>query len=387
MSYSRDLSFIYYNPTKIIFGEGSIKEIGIEAEALGGTRAVVVTDRGVVEAGLAGEVEEALGRKYVGTFDGAVQDSGFHIVNEGAKFAREAGADTIVSVGGGSSIDTAKGISILLKEGGQMQDYSGFQLLSRPQTPHIAVPTTAGTGSEATYAAVVKDWENNEKILFCDNHIIPRVAILDPLLTAGLPPPLTASTGIDALTHAIEALHALQAEPIADAMALQAIRLITAYLPRCVANGDDLFARGQQQIAALMAGVAFSNAQLGLVHAMAHSLGALFNVPHGLANSLLLPHVMLYNLESCAERYLLVAEAMGLATAGLDEEGAARLAVNAVQELTRKIGLPQRLREAGVPEEGLAEAAELSLSDGSIIYNPRPVFEADEVLALFREAW
>ncbi len=387
MSYSRDLSFIYYNPTKIIFGEGSIKEIGIEVEALGGTRAVVVTDRGVVEAGLAGEVEEALGRKYVGTFDGAVQDSGFHIVNEGAKFAREAGADTIVSVGGGSSIDTAKGISILLKEGGQMQDYSGFQLLSRPQTPHIAVPTTAGTGSEATYAAVVKDWENNEKILFCDNHIIPRVAILDPLLTAGLPPPLTASTGIDALTHAIEALHALQAEPIADAMALQAIRLITAYLPRCVANGDDLFARGQQQIAALMAGVAFSNAQLGLVHAMAHSLGALFNVPHGLANSLLLPHVMLYNLESCAERYLLVAEAMGLATAGLDEEGAARLAVNAVQELTRKIGLPQRLREAGVPEEGLAEAAELSLSDGSIIYNPRPVFEADEVLALFREAW
>jgi len=298
MSYSRDLSFIYYNPTKIIFGEGSIKEIGIEAEALGGTRAVVVTDRGVVEAGLAGEVEEALGRKYVGTFDGAVQDSGFHIVNEGAKFAREAGADTIVSVGGGSSIDTAKGISILLKEGGQMQDYSGFQLLSRPQTPHIAVPTTAGTGSEVTYAAVVKDWENNEKILFCDNHIIPRVAILDPLLTAGLPPPLTASTGIDALTHAIEALHALQAEPIADAMALQAIRLIAAYLPRCVANGDDLFARGQQQIAALMAGVAFSNAQLGLVHAMAHSLGALFNVPHGLANSLLLPHVMLYNLES-----------------------------------------------------------------------------------------
>ncbi|MDI9458045.1 MAG: iron-containing alcohol dehydrogenase [Bacillota bacterium] len=387
MSYSRDLSFIYYNPTKIIFGEGSIKEIGIEVEALGGTRAVVVTDRGVVEAGLAGEVEEALGRKYVGTFDGAVQDSGFHIVNEGAKFAREAGADTIVSVGGGSSIDTAKGISILLKEGGQMQDYSGFQLLSRPQTPHIAVPTTAGTGSEVTYAAVVKDWENNEKILFCDNHIIPRVAILDPLLTAGLPPPLTASTGIDALTHAIEALHALQAEPIADAMALQAIRLIAAYLPRCVANGDDLFARGQQQIAALMAGVAFSNAQLGLVHAMAHSLGALFNVPHGLANSLLLPHVMLYNLESCAERYLLVAEAMGLATAGLDEEGAARLAVNAVQELTRKIGLPQRLREAGVPEEGLAEAAELSLSDGSIIYNPRPVFEADEVLALFREAW
>ena len=387
MAYDRDLSFIYYNPTKIIYGEKSIKEVGLEIEALGGSRAVVVTDRGVVEAGLAGKVEEALGRKHAGTFDRAIQDSGFHIVNEGAEFAREAGADVIVSVGGGSAIDTAKGMSILLTEGGQLQDYSGFQLLTRPQMPHIAIPTTAGTGSEVTYAAVIKNWETNEKILFCDHHIIPRVAILDPLLTAGLPPHLTASTGMDALTHAIEALHALQREPVADAMALHAIRLIAAYLPRCVQQGDDLVARGQQQIAALMGGVAFGNAQIGLVHAMAHSVGALFEVPHGLANSILLPHVMLFNLESCADRYALVAQAMGLDTRNLSEEDAARAAADAVWELTRQIGLPQRLREAGVPEEGLAAAADLSLSDGSIVYNPRPVFEAEEVLALYREAW
>ena len=188
---------IYYNPTKIIYGEKSIKEVGLEIEALGGSRAVVVTDRGVVEAGLAGKVEEALGRKHAGTFDRAIQDSGFHIVNEGAEFAREAGADVIVSVGGGSAIDTAKGMSILVTEGGQLQDYSGFQLLTRPQMPHIAIPTTAGTGSEVTYAAVIKNWETNEKILFCDHYIIPGVAILDPLLTAGLPPHLTASTGMD----------------------------------------------------------------------------------------------------------------------------------------------------------------------------------------------
>ncbi len=387
MAYDRDLSFIYYNPTKIIFGEKSIKEVGLEIEALGGSRTVVITDRGVVEAGLAGKVEEALGRKHAGTFDRAIQDSGFHIVNEGAEFAREVDADVIVSVGGGSAIDTAKGMSILLKEGGQMEDYSGFQLLTRPQTPHIAIPTTAGTGSEVTYAAVIKNWETNEKILFCDHHIIPGVAILDPLMTAGLPPHLTASTGMDALTHAIEALHALQREPVADAMALHAIRLIAEYLPRSVLQGDDLVARGQQQIAALMGGVAFGNAQIGLVHAMAHSVGALFEVPHGLANSILLPHVMLFNLESCADRYALVAQAMGLDRRKLSDEDAARAAADAVWELTRQIGLPQRLRETGVPEEGLAAAADLSLSDGSIVYNPRPVFEAEEVLAIYREAW
>jgi aldehyde dehydrogenase (NAD+) len=387
LAYDRDLSFIYYNPTKVVFGENSVREVALEIDALGGSRAVVVTDRGVVEAGLAGKVEEALGRKHAATYDRVIQDSGYHIVNEGAEFARDAGADIIVSVGGGSVIDTAKGMSILLKEGGRMEDYSGFQMLSRPQTPHIAVPTTAGTGSEVTYAAVIKNWETNEKMLFCDYHIIPNVAILDPLLTAGLPPVLTASTGMDALTHAIEALHALQREPIADAMALHAIRLISEYLPRCVEQGNDLVARGQQQIAALMGGVAFGNAQIGLVHAMAHSVGALFKVPHGLANSILLPHVMLFNLESCADRYALVAQAMGLDTRKLSDEEAARAAADAIWELTRRMGLPQRLREAGVMEEGLAAAADLSLSDGSIVYNPRPVFEVEEVLAIYREAW
>jgi len=387
LAYDRDLSFIYYNPTKVIFGENSVKEVALEVEALGGTRAVVVTDRGVVEAGLAARGEAALGRKHAATFDRVIQDSGFHIVNEGAELAREAGADIIVSVGGGSVIDTGKGMSILLKEGGRLEDYSGFQMLTRPQTPHIAIPTTAGTGSEVTYAAVIKNWDTNEKMLFCDYHIIPSVAILDPTMTAGLPPALTASTGMDALTHAIEALHALQREPIADAMALHAIRLIWEYLPRCVEQGDDLVARGQQQIAALMAGVAFSNAQIGLVHAMAHSVGALFKVPHGLANSILLPHVMLFNLECCADRYALVAQAMGLNTCDVSDEAAGRAAAEAIWELTRRMGLPQRLREAGVPEEGLAAAAELSLSDGSIVYNPRLVFEAEEVLAIFREAW
>jgi alcohol dehydrogenase len=260
-------------------------------------------------------------------------------------------------------------------------------LLTRPQTPHIAIPTTAGTGSEVTYAFVLKDYEKNQKLLYGDDYIIPNTAILDPVMTQTLPPMLTATTGMDALTHAIEAIHALQAEPISDTMAFGAIRLIMEYLPRCVENGDDLVARGQQQIAATMAGVAFSNAQVGLVHAMAHSIGALCGVPHGLANSILLPYVMKYNMDECPDRYALVAEAMGVKEKGMSDEEAAEAAINAVWELTRRMGVPQKLREVGVTEDVLPQAADMSLGDGSLVYNPKMIFEADQVLEVYKEAF
>jgi aldehyde dehydrogenase (NAD+) len=387
LEYDRDLSFEYNNPTKIIFGENSVKEIGLEVDSLGCSKALIVTDKGVVDAGLADRVEKALGKRYAGTYDRCTQDSSFQLVNEGAAFGLEKGADCLVSVGGGSVIDTAKGMAIVMKEGGKLQDYSGMQVLSRPQTPHIVVPTTAGTGSEVTWAAVIKDWDNSAKELFCDYFIIPNKAVLDPTMIAGLPPLLTASTGMDAFTHAVEALHALQRQPITDAMALHSIRLITKYLPRCVEKGDDLVARGQQQIAAAMAGVAFGNAQVGLVHAMAHSVGALFKVPHVLANAILLPYVMHFNLEECADRYAMVAEAMGLGTWNLPDLEAGKKAADAVWQLTKTIGLPQKLREVGVPENGLATAADLSLSDGAIVYNPRMVMDSEEVLEVYREAW
>jgi aldehyde dehydrogenase (NAD+) len=387
LSYDRDLSFEYNNPTKIIFGENSVKDIGLEVDNLGGTKALIITDQGIIQAGLTARIEEALGRRYAGTFDGCVQDSGFQLVNDAADFARGKGADILVSVGGGSVIDTAKGISILLREGGKLQDYAGVQMLNRPQTPHIVIPTTAGTGSEVTWAAVIKNEERNAKETLLDYYLIPNIAILDPTMTAGLPPQITAGTGMDALTHAIEGIHAMQRQPIADAMALHAIRLIMEYLPRCVEDGSDLLARGQQQLAATMAGVAFGNAQVGLVHAIAHSVGALYGVPHGLANGILLPHVMLFNVEDCADRYALIARAMDLDTRGLNDVEAGKKAAAAVWELTRKIGLTQKLRDAGVPEDGLTEAAELSLSDASIIYNPRMVIDAEEVLEVLKQAW
>lgn len=238
-----------------------------------------------------------------------------------------------------------------------------------------------------TWAYVVKDWEKNQKILCGDDHIIPNTAILDPVLTQGLPPRITAFTGMDALTHAIEAIHALQAEPITDIMAFGAIRLIVQYLPTCVESGDDLFARGQQQIAATTAGIAFSNAQIGLVHAAAHSAGALYGVPHGLANSILLPHVMKYNMDECADRYALVADAMGVKERGMGDEEATLAAIDAVFALSKRIGLPQKLSEVGVEESGLGQVAELSLSDGAIVYNPKLIYESEQVMEVLKEAY
>ncbi|MDD3717887.1 MAG: iron-containing alcohol dehydrogenase [Actinomycetota bacterium] len=387
MAYDTDLSFIYKNPTRIVFGVNSLRDLAAECNELKCSKAFLVTDKGLVEAGLAEKVEAALGKLHVGTFDECPQDSGVHIVNQAADIAREKGADILVSLGGGSVIDTAKGVAILLKEGGKLEDHYGLQLFTRPQTPHIAIPTTAGTGSEVTWAYVVKDWEKNQKILCGDDHIIPNTAILDPVLTQGLPPRITAFTGMDALTHAIEAIHALQAEPITDIMAFGAIRLIVQYLPTCVESGDDLFARGQQQIAATTAGIAFSNAQIGLVHAAAHSAGALYGVPHGLANSILLPHVMKYNMDECADRYALVADAMGVKERGMGDEEATLAAIDAVFALSKRIGLPQKLSEVGVEESGLGQVAELSLSDGAIVYNPKLIYESEQVMEVLKEAY
>jgi len=381
------LQFVYRNPTKIVYGLNAVNDIAYEVELLGGSRVLVVTDRDLAKSAMVARVVKALGPTFAGLFSEVVQDSGVEIVDRGGAAGKELGADTLVSVGGGSSIDTAKGIAILLKEGGTIRDYAAqFNALTRAQTPHIVIPTTAGTGSEVTYAAVIKDHAKKQKLLVVDHHITPDTGILDPEMTVGMPPRLTAATGMDALTHAVEAIHSEQHEPLADAMAMHAIRLILAFLPRAVENGQDLAVRGQMLIAANLAGVAFGNAQVGIVHAMAHSVGARFGVPHGVANSILLPFGMQFNLDS-VPRYALVAEAMGIPVQGQSPEAAGQAAIEEIKKLTRRLGLPQRLREVQVPEAGIREVAELTLYDGSLVYNPKPAFDADLIEGVLREAW
>jgi len=388
MPYDAQLNFVFWSPTKIVFGENTALDVAIEVEALKCKRALIVTDKDLVtKTGIPEKIKRALGNLCAGIFSDVEPDSGIHIVNQGAKLGMKLGADCIVSVGGGSAIDTAKGMAILLKEGGKLQDYMGFQILTRPQTPHIVIPTTAGTGSEVTYIAVIKDHQKGRKLLFGDYNILPNVAILDPKMTEGLPPRLTASTGMDAMCHAIEALHSLQKEPIADGLALHAIRLIKEFLPKVVENGKDMMARGQMLIAANMAGVACSNAQWGMVHALAHSVGAIFGVQHGLANSILLPACLKYNADACGDVYLNILSAMGMRSEGIQLDQAGDVVADKIMEFTKKLGLPQRLRDVGVPEAGLKDCSELALSDGAIVYNPKFITDSAEVLKVYKQAW
>ena len=387
MAYDQDLSFVYFGPTKIIFGNGSsTSEVESEMSALKCSRAVVVTDQGIIKAGLLDKITKALGEKCVGVFSDVPQDSGLDVIDRAAAFAKEKGADIIISVGGGSAIDTAKGMCIILTEGGSLADFEGIQLLTRLQMPHIVIPTTAGTGSEVTWIAVVFDKNKGQKRLIVESYNAPRVAILDPTLTAKLPPLLTASTGMDAMTHAVEAVSDVDHEPIADAMGLHAIRLLNKYLPQCIKNGSDLTARGQVQLAATMAGWAFGNSMVGLVHAMAHSIGAVAHVPHGVANGILLPHCMEFNLPDAEDYYAEIAQAMNVYEKGSTTKQAAEAAVKAVFDLSKKIGHPQKLSEFGVTEEHIIKAADMSMSDGAIVCNVRYVTDPSEVLAIYRKA-
>ena len=386
MAYDSDLSFNYFGPTKVIFGVGSISELPIEVSTFG-RKAVLVTDKGLMATGLVEQVQAKLGDLMVHTYAEVPPDSGMEVVDQGAREALSAGADVIVSLGGGSVIDTAKAMSIVMNEGGSIRDFQGLQMLTRPQIPHIAVPTTAGTGSEVTSAAVIFDQEQGQKILVFEYFITPRVAILDPKITASLPPQLTAATGMDAMTHAVESYVSLQRNPISDAAALHAIRLIVNYLPLAVENGPDLSARGQMQIAALLAGWAFSNAMVGLAHAMAHSLGAVCRIPHGLANALILPQVMRYNLTEVPELMMDIATAMGISIEKLDPLEAGTAAADAMEALNKRIGLTARLKDLGVKPEALKQCAELSLTDGSIVYNPKMVMDADEILDIYMKLY
>jgi alcohol dehydrogenase class IV len=386
MRYGADLSFLHFAPTKLVFGAKSLAELPSEVDGLGCKRALVVTDGFLAtKTELLERVTSALGKRLAGVFTEVQPDSSVEIVDRGAGVANAVQADCIVSLGGGSSMDTAKGIALVHSEGGSLRDHQGFQGLSRPTTPHIAIPTTAGTGSEVTKVAVIKD--DQQKLIFGDFHLYARVAILDPELTFGMPSAITAGTGLDALTHAIESMHAVPAEPISDALALHAIRLITQHLPRALEAPKDVVARGQMLLAATMAGIAFDNAQVGLVHAIAHTVGARHHVHHGTANAIALPHVLRFNGDVAAEAYREAGQAMGVDTRALRDEAAVDAVARAVATLVGACGLPTRYRDVNVPESDLGVIAEQCLSDAAIVYNPKPVTEAGEVMRVLRAAY
>ncbi len=375
----------YITPTLVLAGHGALAAVYREVVRLKARRAMIVTDAGVRKAGLTQMVQEALGDFCVGVFDNVAQDTDLGTVDTATQMARGLGVDCIVSVGGGSVIDTAKAVCVTLKNGGQADDHLAIMRLSEPQTPHICIPTTSGTGSEVTSVSVIKSQTAGRKAYIVDHFIVPNTAILDPRMTMSLPKGLTATTAMDAMTHAMEALTSTMSNAICEGHALQAIRLIAENLPKAIADGKDEQARLNLQLAATAAGWAFNIAQVGLAHSMAHTLGMLANVPHGAACGLVLPSVMRFNVDYAADKLALAAQALGVNTSGMSKKDAALAAADAVEKLMKAVGHPLRLREVGVTEEHLALAAFHAIADTATLFNARPVADPMLVDALYRQ--
>lgn len=368
-------------------GLGCSKEAGAQAKALGAAHVLLVTDKVLNKLGMVQQIKfglESAGLK-VTVFDGVEPNPTDKNVHEGAIIYRENQCDTLVSLGGGSSHDCAKGIGVVVSNGGQIGDYVGMNLLKKPLPPLMAINTTAGTGSECTRMLIITNTVTHAKMIIGDARCAPLVAINDPKLMAGMPPALTAATGMDALTHAIEAYVSTMATPLTDACALQAIRLIGTWLRPAVANGADMQARDKMAYAEYLAGLAFSNGRLGAVHAMAQPLGSACDLPHGVCCAILLPWVCEFNLMAVPERYAEIAIALRENIDGLSILDAAAKTPSAIRALIKHIGMPSSVTEAGPKDLDLEMIAKNTMNEIAFKTNPRSV-TYDQVLGMFKAA-
>lgn len=375
-------------PTRIISGIGSVTEVVKEAEFYGARKALIVTDSGLSKTDIPDTIAGCLraGGIETGTFAAVESDPSIATASKVALQAQEIKADVLVAIGGGSAIDAAKSAALLITNGGHLKEYAGVNKVTKPILPLIAIPTTAGTGSEVTIFAVMSDPDNNEKFTISSPFIAPSSAILDPELTVKLPAAITAFTGMDALTHAVESYTSVIAQPATDGLALQAIKMIMENLPVAVHRGDNIKARENMLQASMLAGAAFNSAFLGLAHAVASPLGGHFHVPHGLANAVMLPYVMEFNLPAAIDRYADIARVIGLGMPADSPRILAEKAVAAVTQLARDINIPVQLRDVGAKEEILPLVAKDALRSIQLKFNPRFASEA-EILALLQKAF
>lgn len=384
----------FHHPTKVIYGEGMVTDFAHELEEWVVKNYFIVSDQVLNSLGLIEQMKSGLeeaGFTITGEFYDVPQDASLEAVESISHQAKNSGAEGLIAVGGGSVMDATKAANIIFSEGGDLaEDYSGAATLTKPLKPLVVIPTTAGTGSENTIIAMIYDVANKTKLAFADKFLLPDLAVLDPVMTQSMPPGITASTGMDALTHAVESYVGIDSSPHSEALAVEAIRHIFKYLVRATQKGDDLEARGGMLIAANMAGSSFTHSMVGCVHSMAHAVGAMHRVPHGVANAILLPHGMEYNFEVSKEKFARLAPVMGVDVTGMSVEDAARAAIAAVTDLCQQLNaldaLPLRLRDVGVPKENLPTIAEAATEDGSVIYNPREV-EAEDILVHLKNAY
>jgi len=380
-------SFEFVLPTRIKFGEGVCSGIADEVKSMGKNKPLIITDRGLVEAGIIKKVTDALengGINDYDIFDEVEPNPHDTTVQNAYEKALALKADILIAVGGGSSMDTAKGAGVLMTHGGIIGDYAGLDKITKPITDLIAIPTTAGTGSEVTFWAVITDTKNHFKMSVGSPLIAPKVALVDPELTETLPSAIVASTGIDALTHAIEGYTCNLAEPITDACGIYAIKLIADNIREAV-YGNSKEARSNMLLGSLIAGICFGNSDIAGVHCMAEALGGLYDTPHGIANAILLPYVMEYNFVADIDKFAAIAKAMGEPTDSLSKRDAAGKSVEAVRKLNADLNIPT-LREIGAKESDIDELAKRSSVNVSIESNPRKAGAA-EFKAIFEEAF
>lgn len=377
---------IYWPPINLV-GPGSVKLVGPEVKKLGLTKALLVTDKVLNSNGVVKEITDvldAVGVSYT-IFDEVKPNPTTTNVHDGfAKFQEEK-CNFIITVGGGSPQDTGSGIGILSTNGGNIADYEGMHKSKNKSVPIVAISTTAGTAAEVTINYVITDEARKLKMIMIDPNALPTIAVNDPVLMLKKPKGLTAATGLDALTHAIEGYTANGAFELTDAIAYKSIELIGRYIERAVEDGSDLEARSGMGWGSYIAGLSYSNAGLGIVHSMAHQLGGEYDLAHGVANAMLLPYIMEFNMDACPEKFADIARALGVDTTGATVEEAAKMAVAKVHEISRAVGIPS-LRESAFRVEDVEKLAEQALNDACTGANPKPVTKED-LVGIFMTAY
>ena len=381
------MSYKFFMPAISLMGADCLKDAGDQVGELGFKKALIVTDKVLGQIGIVKKVTDVLDNKNIeyAIYDETKPNPTVKNVNDGLALLKEKECDFVISLGGGSAHDCAKGIALLATNGGEIKDYEGVDKSKKPQLPMVGINTTAGTGSEMTLFAIITDEERHIKMALVDKHLTPIIAVNDPMLMLAMPKSLTAATGMDALTHAIEAYVSTSATPITDACAEKAIELISNYLVNAVENGQDVEARDMMAYAEYLAGMAFNNASLGYVHAMAHQLGGFYNLPHGVCNAILLPHVQEYNKSTSASRLAKIAKIMGGNIEGLTDEQGADLCIDMIKSLSQTIGIPEGLGVLGVKESDFETLATNALNDACSLTNPRKG-NLEDVIAIFKKA-
>ena len=374
----------YYVPSINIMGAGCLQELGPAISDLGFKKALVVTDKFLVSCGIAEKVTNILKEQNIEfvIYDEVLPNPTCEVVNNGLIELKRHECDFVVSIGGGSPQDTAKAVALLATNGGDIITYEGVNVTKNKALPIVAVNTTAGTSSEVTINYVITDEERHVKMVMVDKNSLVTITVNDPELMVNKPAALTAATGMDALTHAIETLVTPGAYAVTDATALDAVKIIFEYLPRAVKNGQDIEAREQMVYAIFLGGIAFSNAGLGNVHAMAHQLGGVYDLPHGVCNAMLLPHVEEVNAKHVPEKFVAIAKVLDYDVKGKSAEECAAYVIERIKELSKEVGIPQTLTELGVKDIDLDLLAENSMKDICAPGNPVE-FTKDQIKELF----